>query len=51
MDGSGDWVAVAAMLLVYGLYKLDLWRRARRVDDFAAEARRKVRDAAQNRDS
>ena len=51
MDGSGDWLSFAAMALVYGLYKVDLWRRARRVDDFAAEARRKVRDAAQNRDS
>lgn len=30
MDVSGDWVKVAAMALVYGLYKLDLWRRARR---------------------
>lgn len=42
MDDSGDWVKVAAMALVYGLYKLDLWRRSRRLDDWAAEARRKV---------
>jgi len=45
MGGSGDWVAVAAMVLVYGLYKFDLWRRAHRVGDFAAEARRKVKDS------
>jgi hypothetical protein len=36
---------IAGMAVVYGLYRLDLWRRARRVSDFAAEARRKVKGA------
>lgn len=47
---EGDWVAILAMVLVYGLYKLDLWWRSRRQADFSAECRRKLHDA-QNRDS
>jgi hypothetical protein len=44
MDES-DFVRFAGMAVVYGLYRIDLWRRARRVSDWAAQARRKVKDA------
>lgn len=42
MDNN-DLIHVAAMVLLFGLYLLDQRRIARRVVDFAAEARRKLR--------
>lgn len=38
-----DLMKVAGMAVVYGLYRLDLWRRARGQSDWVTECRRKLK--------
>jgi len=40
---DSDLIHVAGMATLYGLYRLDLWRRSYRASDWVAECRRKLR--------